>query len=138
MIGREQVIDLLLEACPSYCARWEAYRQAPEFDAELLYVHLGDFADHVVDLLEGDARADLAALTRILERLHLEGDDHVKEAATIGLLEGIQNVAGHRNVSTEGLEAALGAETRRWWRSLDAFWSGKIPHVGADIVKGSG
>ena len=51
MIGREQVIDLLLEACPSYCARWEAYRQAPEFDAELLYVHLGDFADHVVDLL---------------------------------------------------------------------------------------
>jgi hypothetical protein len=138
MIRREQVIGRLLEACPSYHARWEAYRQGPEFDAALLYVHLGDFADHVVDLLARDARADLAAITQALERLHLEGDDHVKEAATIGLLEGIQNVAGHRKVSTEGLEAALGAETRRWWRSLDAFWSGKIPHVGADIVKGSG
>ena len=138
MIRREQVISLLLEACPSYRARWEAYRQAPEFDAELLYVHLGDFAGHVVDLLARDAKEDLAGLTRALERLHLEGDDYVKEAATTGLLEGIQNVAGNRNVSTEGLEAALDVETRRWWRSLDAFWSGKIPHVGADIVKGSG
>jgi hypothetical protein len=138
MIRREQVIGLLLEACPSYHARWEAYRLAPEFDAELLYVHLGDFAGHVVDLLARDARDDLAGISRAVERLHLEGDDYVKESATIGLLEGIQNVAGDRNVSTERLEAALDVETRRWWRSLDAFWSGKIPHVGADIVKGSG
>jgi hypothetical protein len=131
-------MGLLLQACPSYEARWKAYRESPEFDAELLYLHLGDFAHHVVDLLERDARAELAAIARALEHLHVEGDDDVKEAATIGLLEGIQNVAGHRNVSTEALEAALGAETHRWWRSLVAFWSGKVPHVGADLVKSSG
>jgi hypothetical protein len=123
------------------------YRDTPEgvvetslsrlqLDAELLYLHLGDFAHHVVDLLGRDARGELAAIARALEHLHVEGDDDVKEAATIGLLEGIQNVAGHRNVSTEALEAALGDEARRWWRSLDAFWSGKIPYVGADIGKG--
>jgi hypothetical protein len=39
---------------------------------------------------------------------------------------------------TEALEVAFGAETLRWWQSLDAFWSGKIPHVGADIGKRSG
>jgi predicted phosphodiesterase len=137
MIRREQVMSLLLEACPSYRARWEGYRSASEFDSELLFVHLGDFADHVVDLLQKGEVAELPTLSRKLEKLHAEGDDTVKEAATIGLLEGIQNVAGNRGVPTADLEAALGLETRRWWSSLDAFWSGRIPHVGADIVKGS-
>ena len=95
MIRREQVIGLLIEACPSYRARWQACREAPEFDAELLYVHLGDFADHVIDLLERHEVPELPALSRVVEQLHLDGDDYVKEAATIGLLEGIQNVAGH-------------------------------------------
>jgi hypothetical protein len=137
MIRREQVIVLLLEACPSYRARWEEYRASPEFDAKLLYVHLGDFADHVVDLVSRGENAELFAIIRELERLHVEGDDFVKEAATLGLLEGIQNIAGHRDVPTKSLEEALGVETRRWWNSLAAFWSGKIPHVGTDIVSGS-
>ena len=93
MIRREQVIGMLLEACPSYHARWKACREDPGFDAELLYVHLGDFADHVIDLLSRDDRAELGALTRAVERLHVDGDEYVKEAATIGLLEGIQNIA---------------------------------------------
>ena len=137
MIHREQVIGLLMEACLSYRARWETYPEAPEFDAELLYVHLGDYADHVVDLLERHETTELPALGRAIEQLHLDGDDYVKEAATIGLLEVVQNVAGHRNVSTADLEAALGVEAQRWWTSLDAFWSGRIPHVGAGIAKGS-
>jgi hypothetical protein len=103
-----------------------------------LYTHLGDFAHHVVDLLVRSEIAELSALTQELERLHFEGDDFVKEAATIGLLEGIQNVASHRGAATKDLEQALGPETRRWWASLNAFWSGRIPHVGADIVKGHG
>jgi hypothetical protein len=137
MIGRQQVLDLLLEACPSYRPRWDACQAGPEFDTELLYVHLGDFAHHVVDLLGRGEVAELGALGRELEHLHVDGDDYVREAATIGLLEGIQNIAGQRSIATKALEDTFGAETRRWWTSLEAFWSGKIPHVGADIVKGS-
>jgi len=37
---------------------------------------------------------EFPAVFEIIERMHLEGDDYVKEAATIGMLEGIQNVAG--------------------------------------------
>jgi hypothetical protein len=136
MIRGAQVMELLFGACPSYRARWEEYRAAPEFESELLFVHLGDFADHVVDLLQSGNVAELPALTRELEHLHAEGDEAVREAATIGLLEAIQNAAGNRGVPTAGLEAALGPETRRWWNSLVAFWSGRIPHVGADITKG--
>jgi hypothetical protein len=137
MIHRDEVIALLLEACPSYRTRWEEYRADPDFDAELLYVHLGDFADHVVSLLAQGDGSELSSVARELEHLHVDGDGSVKEAATIGLLEGIQNIAGHRGVSTKGLEDALGVETRRWWHSLNAFWSGKVPYVGADIAPAS-
>jgi hypothetical protein len=137
MIRRDQVIDLLLEACPSYRPRWEAHRAEPDHEAELLYVHLGDFAHHVVDLLARGDTTELPAIARALEQLHLAGDDHVRQAATIGLVEGIQNVASHQaGLTTKPLEEILGPETRRWWNSLQAFWAGAIPHVGADIAKG--
>lgn len=35
---------MLLEACPSFRARWTAYVAEPEYDESLLYVHLGEFA----------------------------------------------------------------------------------------------
>ena len=40
-------------------------------------------------------------------------------------------------VAMRTFELALGPEARRWWVSLNAFWEGKIPHVGADVTKGS-
>src|SRR5690349_13869488 len=119
MIRREQIIERLVDACPSYRTCWEIYRNSPEFDVELLYVQLGNFAEYIVDLLERGETVELPALARELERLHADGDDYVKEAATIGLLEAIQNIAGHRGVSTKRLEAALGLETRRAWTNLD-------------------
>jgi hypothetical protein len=131
-------MDVLLEACPSYGPRWKSYRAQPEFGQELLYVHLGDFADHIVDLLAGGEVSEISALANAVERLHRDADGSVREAATIGLLEGIQNVAGHRGVSTSTFEDALGPEARRWWASLNAFWDRKVPFVGADIAKGSG
>jgi hypothetical protein len=136
MIRIDQVFERLVEACPSYRARWEALRAEPDFDAEVVYPNLGDFAHHVVELLERGETAELPALARELEALHVEGDDAVKEAATIGILEGIQNVASHGTVSLQPLEKELGSETKKWWDSLDAFWAGKVPYVGADVGGG--
>lgn len=135
MISRDGTVPLLLVACPSYGARWIDYSSSGDFDPDLLYVHLGDFARHVVDLLERSDLSEFTALAGVVERLHVEGDPYVREAATVGLLEGIQNVAGHRAVSTAALEAVLHPETRRWWASLNAFWNTQTPHVGADIPR---
>src|SRR5882724_6209517 len=94
MIRREQVMPLLLNACPSFSKRWEGHRAIYE-DEELLYVDLGEFAHHLVELLKSNCTEEFAAVFEIIERMHLEGDHYVKEAATIGMLEGIQNVAGN-------------------------------------------
>ena len=45
MIGKEQMMELLLDACPSFRPRWEAFLEEwQETDDLPLYLALGDFA----------------------------------------------------------------------------------------------
>jgi hypothetical protein len=57
-----------------------------------VYVCLGSFAKHLLGLKEQGRTAEFAAVMEVIERLHVEGDTSTKEAATVGLLEGVQNV----------------------------------------------
>ena len=61
---------------------------------------------------------------RVVEVLHTDGDAYVREAATIGLLESIQNVAGNIGVDPECFVPHLEPETSKWWAKLNAFWNG--------------
>jgi hypothetical protein len=134
MITKEQVMPLLLVACPSFSKRWEEHRLFYEAgDEQLLYIDLGEFASHLVELHKAGRVEEFPAAFQIIERLHLEGDHYVKEAATIGLLEGIQNVAGNTGGQPEEFVPYLGSESIKWWRQLNDFWNGKIPYVGATI-----
>lgn len=56
----------------------------------------------------------------------MEGDDYVKEAATIGMLEGIQNVAGNSRVDSKLFAKYLKLESAKRWRQLNSFWEAKI------------
>jgi hypothetical protein len=66
----------------------------------------------------------------VVERLHLEGDADVREAATIGLLEGLQNIAAHAGVDPDRFKVFLLPESARWWHELERFWRGETTHVG--------
>ena len=72
-------------------------------------------------------------LCEVLERLHLEGEGFVKELATIGILESIQNVWGHTETDPEEFCRFMLPESKKWWNELNDFWAGKIPHVGAGL-----
>jgi hypothetical protein len=131
MIGKQQVMPLLLEACPSFLPKWNDYLASsygPD-DEQLLYIDLGEFARHLVDLLYSRCTEEFQSVFQVIERLHVEGDPYVKEAATIGLLEGIQNIAAQ----PEAFIPYLGPETHKWWLELNDFWEGKIKFVGAKI-----
>lgn len=125
VISKDQVMTLLMEACPSY--------RLPPDDQELLYVMLGDFAHHLLRLQQQSRTEEFAAVGRAIERLHIEGDLYVREAATIGLLEGIQNVWGNNDTDPELFVPYLLPESIRWWRSLNDFWSGKSKFVGEGL-----
>lgn len=129
-ITAEQVIPLLLAACPSFQPRWDEHLK--EYGKPLLYVALGDFARHLLELYQRHETGVFPAVARVIERLHIEGDGYVREVASIGLLEGIQNVWSH-DIDPELFAPYLLPESTRWWRSLNDFWSGKSRFVGEGL-----
>lgn len=46
----------------------------------------------------------------------------MKEAATIGLLENIQNIALHNGIAFEQFEQYMKPETKEYWNELNKFW----------------
>ena len=125
-------MPLLPESCPSFSDKWEEHRAFYK-DEELLYVDLGEFVHHLVELQRTHRIEEFAAVFDVIERLHLEGDPYVKEAATIGTLEGIQNVAGNTGVDPDEFVQYLQPESAKWWRQLNDFWNARIPYVNGTI-----
>jgi hypothetical protein len=119
VITRERVIPLILEACPSFR---EAWQKSPE---QSLYLAVGDFARHLLQLQQRDQTEEFPAVGQLIERLHNEGDHYVREAATLALFEGIQDVWGKNHVDPELFLPYLLPESARRWRSLKDFWDGK-------------
>jgi hypothetical protein len=129
MITADQVMPLLLQASPSFGPAWESYTREASYEPGLLYIDLGEFARHLIELWRLGNAQELKPAFAVAERLHLEGDDYVKEAVTIGLLEDLQNNARHERVDAEVFRPMLGPESVRWWDGLNRFWSTKNPNV---------
>ena len=123
-------MPLLIEACPSFSEGWREH--AEEHGDDLAYVAAGAFARHLFVLHQANDPSSFLAVAAAIERLHLEGSPWVKEFATIGVLEGIQNVWSHSNADPEYFRSLLRPESQRLWDSLNNFWSGKVRYVGAD------
>lgn len=105
------------------------------YEEEIQYGLLGDFARHLLHLHRESRTAEFPAIARVIERLHTEGDDYVREAATIGVLEGIQNVWANDGVDPELFTTHLLPESRRWWDELNAFWRGERRYVGEGLQR---
>jgi hypothetical protein len=131
-ITKNEVIQLLLKACPSYKKRWEEYVQDnyENGDEQLLYIDLADFASHLVDLYKQNELNEFPAVFDVIELLHTSGDDIVKEAATIGLLEDLQNGLLNNEINTNVFNKYLKQESLKWWYHLNDFWDGKTKYVG--------
>lgn len=104
-----------------------------EDNIDLPYIVLGDFARFLLEAFQQRNESLLKKAFVLIERLHLEGNEYVKEATTIGLLEGIQNTWPRSGVDPEKIIPYLLPESRLWWDSLNRFWNKEIPYVGADI-----
>jgi len=118
---------MLVQACPTFAAARDEH--VTEYGNDMLYVAAGEFAHHLLALQLNDATSCFAQVGAAIERMHVEGTPEVKELATIGILEGIQNVWGNSGVNPEWFLDYLGPEGLAWWQSLNNFWSGMAPTV---------
>lgn len=123
MIMKEQMIDLLLEACPSYQESWNDYIKDEDIDEErLYYLDLSDFVRHLIRLYRSGKHDEFPAIFHVIEQFDIEGEHSVREAATIGILELLlpdEYLSGNEFIKYFGKHTMIG------WNSLFLFWAGE-------------
>ncbi len=121
MIEPAQVLEALVQACPTFAAARE--KHVADYGNDMLYVVAGEYAHHLLALQLDGATSCFAQVGATIEQLHTQGTPEVRELATIGVLEAIQNVWGNNGANPELFLQYLGPETRSWWQGLNKFWS---------------
>lgn len=123
MLGRDQMFPLLLEIEPAFQPTWDAFVADWREETELpLYLALSELARYLIGRLEANETETFDAVFALVERWHLEGDEYVREAAAVGLLEDLQNTNLHNRTRPAAFLRWLRPESRRWWDKIDAFW----------------
>ncbi|WP_442600757.1 DUF7674 family protein [Paenibacillus sp. KN14-4R] len=137
MIEKEMVMDILVEACPSYKLRYEKYIKETYEPGEeiLIYVDISDFIDHIIDLKRNEKTKELVIIFNVVELLHIIGNEFVKEFATIGFLESLLHELTNQGIEQNTFESYLKPVTKTWWNNLIDFWNGKTKYVGGPLKK---
>jgi hypothetical protein len=101
VIPKDEMMRVLLATCPSFTPEWEAFLEEWKDKADdlPLYLALSSFARHLIGMLDRNEVGDFPTIFQAVEKLHVEGDSYVQGAATVGLLEDLQNLNLHRRRS---------------------------------------
>lgn len=128
MLTREEMFQPILEVSDGFRLIWNEFLEEWKDDDELPeYLALADLARYISSLISESNEEEIKKIFAVIERWHLEGDSYVKEAATVGIMEDLQNT----NIVGEGvpekIELYLLPESKKWWLKIDEFWEkGKI------------
>jgi len=99
-------------------------------DIDLPYVVAGCFTSFLLNsYLEGDKATYFRGL-QFIETLYLSDVHKIRELATVGYLESIQNTWPSNLLSIDIPFSDLGAESKKWWTELNLFWDKKIKYLG--------
>jgi hypothetical protein len=123
-ITRDTMFVPLLAADPTFEPVWQEFLADYADELELpLYMALMDLAIHLIAQLARGDTSRFALVFNGVEQWHLRGNEYVREAATIGLLEDLQNENFHGQTRPAEIQPWLGPETQRWWTKVERFWS---------------
>lgn len=128
MLTKDDINSRLLKSCPSFKA---SYALLDQEEKSLSYIVASHFAHHLLSLYTQGKLEHFPAVAELIETLHNEGDTYVQEVATIGLLEGIQNVWMNAGIDPENFAVYLLPQSKNAWQQLNDFWQGK-PLTGSE------
>jgi len=123
MITLDEVMPLLLEACPAFVPELEAYYSRHDIvpgSRPFYYIEAGRLASWLFALMESNQIECFPIVFGVIERLFAEGNDQVQMLAALGILEGLQNRAGyaHGPLGHTVFLPWLGPLTRKEWDNL--------------------
>ena len=129
MITQDQIIPIVLKACPSFKGVYEI-----SDNQDLVYAVMGELAYHLLSLYKENQTEEFNELSKVIEDIHIDGDGYVKELATIDFLESIQNIWINNEVDSEIFSKYFRPESKKWWDQLNDFLEGKISSVGEGLL----
>lgn len=123
VITRDEMIGLLLKADPSLQSAWDEYLEDHgDLEQPLLYLALAEFARSLKIKLQSQNTERFPEIFEVVERWHIEGDKFVRTAATVGLLEDLQNEHEYTTGRPDDFIRWLKPTTLRFWQKVEAFW----------------
>jgi hypothetical protein len=128
MIQKEDMMPILLEACPSFRSTWQEFlKEWSDEPGELpYYLAISDFARHLIGKLERNETERFPEVFDAVERLLRQGDKYTKDAMTVGLLEDLQNENLHSGTTKpEQFRKFLRPVSDEKWKAVYFFWNRK-------------
>lgn len=123
MIARENMFVPLLTADPSFAPKWQAFCEAWRDAADRpMYVALSELALHLIGKLAAQQTDAFEAVFEVVEHWLLEGDQYVRGAASVGLIEDLQNTSLHATTRPSDFEPWLRPAALHAWKRIAAFW----------------
>ena len=128
---RKQIITPLLKICPAFKPGWIQLdlEWGDEYEGVPTYIALGEFAHVIVTKFEASEISDFPQIFALVEELILHEEQSVREAMTVGLLEGIQNICSSKEIDLKKFKPFLGEVSNEQWEQIILFWDGKIPYI---------
>lgn len=124
MILREDMFKLILEVSDGFKPVWNEFVSEWKDDAELpQYLALAKLARYISRLVAESRTQELSDIFEVIERWHLEGDDYVREAATVGILEDLQNTNIVGTGVPDKVQKLLLPKSKQQWTKICDFWS---------------
>jgi len=126
MITKDEMMPLMLEACPSFRPQWDAFvEEWKDEEPELpLYPVFGDLVRHVIAMKVRGETDTFPQIFEVVERWQTDGEHWVREAAIVGFLESLQNPALHATTHPEDFVSYLQPNSAISWDQLKRFWDG--------------
>lgn len=133
MYKADDIVPLLLEACPEAKTKWQKHLEWWGSRERSYYNDMSVFAHHIVDSYKAGELEEFDAFFQALEKLLAKGNKKVKDLVAIGIIEDIQNIASYEEGGYQVFEKWLKPLTKDAWREVEKIWEGKTSL--ADIIR---
>jgi hypothetical protein len=133
VIRKEEMIPMLLAACPGFQVRWEEYIASRSSEAAGVYNDIGEFVAYLLDAYKDGKTDCIRAAFDTLERFLVEGDSETRERATIGFIEDVQNASSWEPFGAKAFIPFLKPNSHEAWIEVEIMWRGKSSL--ADIIR---
>jgi hypothetical protein len=125
VIQKNQIMPLVLARCLGFRPIWNKHREFWQDEEAGIYNDLAQFANFIVDCYAQKDTEQVVAAFRLVEELLDGGDEEVRNAAAIGFLEDVTNIASWKPFKAVVFVQWLGPKSKAAWDEIEEMWRGK-------------